>query len=134
MKKIGFVLLALLLAVACKKNSNFNSNPLAFKDYISGYTSGVISAHSGIKILLNEPLSQEKMDKINDLHLFEISPKVEGKVVCQSPSQIAFVPNKPLSQNTEYQISFNVKKLYDVPKKELELFNFTVKTLEPTKR
>ena len=130
MKKIGFVLLALLLAVACKKNANFNSNPLAFKDYISGYTSGVISAHSGIKILLNEPLSQEKMDKINDLHLFEISPKVEGKVVCQSPSQIAFVPNKPLSQNTEYQISFNVKKLYDVPKKELELFNFTVKTLE----
>ena len=50
--------------------------------------------------------------------------------MCQSPSQIAFVPNKPLSQNTEYQISFNVKKLYDVPKKELELFNFTVKTLE----
>lgn len=130
MKKLSLVLIALLLVFSCKKNGNFNSNPLAFKDYISGYTSGMISAHSGIKILLNEPLSQEKMDKINDLHLFEISPKVEGKVVCQSPSQIAFVPQKPLAQNTEYRISFNVKKLYDVPKKELEQFNFTVKTLE----
>ena len=109
MKKLSLVLIALLLVFSCKKNGNFNSNPLAFKDYISGYTSGMISAHSGIKILLNEPLSQEKMDKINDLHLFEISPKVEGKVVCQSPSQIAFVPQKPLAQNTEYRISFNVK-------------------------
>ncbi|MFC2441647.1 MAG: MG2 domain-containing protein, partial [Capnocytophaga ochracea] len=130
MKKISFVLIALLVAIACKKNVNFNSDPLAFKDYISGYTSGLISAHSGIKILLNEPLSQDKMDKVNDLNLFEISPKVKGKVVCVNPTLVEFVPEKPLAQNTEYRVSFHVKKLYAVPKKELEIFNFTVKTFQ----
>lgn len=130
MKKISFVLIALLVAIACKKNVNFNSDPLAFKDYISGYTSGLISAHSGIKILLNEPLSQDKMDKVSDLNLFEISPKVKGKVVCVNPTLVEFMPEKPLAQNTEYRVSFHVKKLYAVPKKELEIFNFTVKTFQ----
>ena len=130
MKKITLLLVALLLVVACKKNANFNSNPLAFKDYISGYTSGLISAHAGIKILLNEPLSQEKIDKVPELNLFEISPKVNGKVVCTSPTSIEFIPEKPLAQNTEYRVSFNVKKLYSVPSKELEIFNFTLKTIQ----
>ena len=36
MKKLSLVLIALLLVFSCKKNGNFNSNPLAFKDYMSG--------------------------------------------------------------------------------------------------
>ena len=131
MKKLYiFCMLALLIMAGCKKDKNFNSNPLEFKEYISGYTSGLISARSGFNILLNKPIEQDKIDKINDLNLFEISPKVSGKVVCVNATQVAFVPENPLEQNTEYRISFALKKLFEVDKSNLNHFNFTVKTMQ----
>ena len=133
MKKISLLFLALLTLFACKKDSDFNSNPLIFKEYIAGFTSGLISSHTQLNILLNQPIPQDKLDKVNELNLFEISPKVSGKVVAVNATQISFVPEKPLEQNTQYRVSFSLKKLFSV-KKELQLFNFTVKTLEQAYR
>ncbi len=130
MKKIFLLSIALLTFFACKKDAAiFNSNPLLYKDYISGFSSGMISAESGFKILFNEAISQEKLDKINDLELFEISPKVKGKVSSLSPYEVEFIPEKRLEQNTEYKISFHLKKLFSVSD-GLEVFNFSVKTLQ----
>ena len=96
MKRISLLLVALLTLFACKKNANFNSDPMLFKAYISGYTSGLVSAHSEVKILLNQPIAQDKMDKIESLDLFSISPSVKGKVVCTTPTEVVFIPNEPL--------------------------------------
>ena len=130
MKKISLLLVALLTLFACKKNANFNSDPMLFKAYISGYTSGLVSAHSEVKILLNQPIAQDKMDKIESLDLFSISPSVKGKVVCATPTEVVFIPNEPLKQDTKYQVSFQLKKLFEVNDKALEAFNFTLKTFE----
>ncbi|AMD84213.1 hypothetical protein SAMN05444369_10576 [Capnocytophaga haemolytica] len=131
MKRLSLCLVMLLALFACKKDVNFNSNPLAFKDYISGFSSGLISAHAPIRVVLNKPIPKDKIAQVPNLDLFEVSPSVKGKVVCNNPSEVSFVPEKPLSQDTEYKVSFNVKKLYGkVSKDELAVFNFTVKTLE----
>ena len=111
MKKISLLFLALLTLFACKKDSDFNSNPLIFKEYIAGFTSGLISSHTQLNILLNQPIPQDKLDKVNELNLFEISPKVSGKVVAVNATQISFVPEKPLEQNTQYRVSFSLKRL-----------------------
>ena len=63
---------------------------MLFKAYISGYTSGLVSAHSEVKILLNQPIAQDKIDKIESLDLFSISPNVKGKVVCTTPTEVVF--------------------------------------------
>ena len=81
MKKISLLLVALLTLFACKKNANFNSDPMLFKAYISGYTSGLVSAHSEVKILLNQPIAQDKMDKIESLDLFSISTSLASRPV-----------------------------------------------------
>lgn len=130
MKKVIFSLVVFWAFFACKKDTTiFNSNPLLYKDYISGFSSGLVSAQTGFKILFNEAISQEKLDKINDLGLFEISPKVKGKVKGISPYEVEFVPENRLEQDTEYKISFNLKNLFAVSD-GLEVFRFSVKTLQ----
>ena len=125
-----FSVILLTTLFACKKETAiFNSNPLLYKDYISGFTSGIVSAESGFKILLNQAISQERLNKINDLDLFEFSPKVKGKVISLNPYEIEFIPEKRLEQGTEYKVSFHLRKLFSVSQ-ELENFNFTVKTLQ----
>ncbi|ATA89494.1 hypothetical protein CGC58_06995 [Capnocytophaga stomatis] len=130
MKKVILFSIALLTLFACKKEATiFNSNPLLYKDYISGFTSGTVSAETSFKVLFNEAISQEKIAKINDLDLFEVSPKVKGKVLCLNPYEVEFIPEKRLEQNTDYKISFNLKNLFSVSE-GLEIFNFSVKTLQ----
>lgn len=128
MKKVVLVFVILLGLFACRRDTtSFNSNPLLYKDYISGFTNGLISAESGFKLTFNEPIQQDKLEKIADLDLFEIAPKVKGKVIGVTPYQVEFVPEERLKQDSEYRISFNLKKLFSVSE-ELETFNFTVKT------
>ncbi|MDO4228280.1 MAG: MG2 domain-containing protein [Capnocytophaga sp.] len=130
MKKVIFFSMFFWVFFACKKDTMVvNSNPLLYKDYISGFTSGLVSARTGFKILFNKAIPQEKLDKINDLGLFEISPKIKGKVTSISPYEVEFIPENRLEQDTEYKISFNLKKLFTVSD-ELGIFRFSVKTLQ----
>ncbi|MFK8283186.1 alpha-2-macroglobulin family protein [Capnocytophaga canis] len=130
MKNSFIILFIFFTALGCKKDgANFNSNPLIYKDYITGFSNGLVSAESHFKVTLNEAISQEKLDKIDNLKLFDISPRVKGKVVALNNRHIEFVPEERLSQDTEYKISFQLKKLFDVSS-DLEVFNFTVKTFQ----
>ena len=68
------------------------------------------------------------MEVLED-NLFSISPSVDGKVVALSSSTIAFIPTKKLESDTEYQVTLHLSKLIKT-EKELENFNFTVKTIK----
>ena len=129
MKKLFIYLTIFSFFFACKKDGNFNSDPILFKEYISGFSNGLISAESGFKILLNKEISKENLQKIEELKLFEISPKVKGKVLGISQSQVEFVPESPLKHDTEYRVSFQLKNLFEKVPSDLEVFNFSVKTM-----
>lgn len=129
-KSLVFVFVAFLMFQACKKKSvaDFNSDFSLFKEYLTDFTSGIIPAKSDIRVVLAFEKKQLKPGPL-DNDLFDISPSVDGKVVALSANTIAFVPDKKLEQDKEYQVTFHLSKLIETPK-NLEDFKFTVKAIK----
>ncbi len=133
MKTKGFVCALALFFVfqSCRKQSaaEFNSDFSLFKEYISSFTSGIVSTKSDIRIVFAFDKKEWQPKQILDKSLFDISPSVDGKVVVLSGNTIAFIPEKTLDQNTEYQVKFKLSEVIQTPK-ELSEFRFTVKTIK----
>lgn len=129
-------LIALFLAIfvlhSCSKKSaaDFDSNLLLYKDYISGFTSGYQSVATDIRVQLAFKKSDWKINQELDEDIFDISPSVSGKVVALSNNTLAFIPKKKLDQNTLYQVTLDLSKITNVPKEELQKFNFSFKTIK----
>jgi uncharacterized protein YfaS (alpha-2-macroglobulin family) len=129
--KIFGLLCAIVLLHACSKKSaaDFNSDPSLFKEYITGFTAGIIPVKSDIRVQLAFSKKEWKPNQELDKDLFDISPSVDGKVIVLSQNTIAFIPEKKLGQNTFYKISLKLSHLIKTPK-GLSQFNFTVKTIK----
>lgn len=130
-KRFVYVFFALVLFQACSKKStaDFNSDFSLFKEYITSFTGGIVPAQSDIRVVLAFNKKEWKANQILDNNLFVISPSIEGKVIALSPNTVAFIPEKKLEQDTEYQITFNLSKLIKIPK-ALSEFHFTAKTIK----
>ncbi|WP_281297580.1 alpha-2-macroglobulin family protein [Flavobacterium limnophilum] len=129
-KGLVYVFFVFLVFQACsKKSSDFNSDFSLFKEYITGFTGGVVSTTSDIRVVLAFDKKEWKANQVLDSDLFDISPSVDGKVIALSSNTIAFIPEEKLKSDTEYQVSLNLSKLITV-KKELSQFNFTIKTIK----
>jgi uncharacterized protein YfaS (alpha-2-macroglobulin family) len=130
-KGLVYVFFAFFVFQACNKKSasDFNSDFTLFKEYVTGFTGGIISSKSDIRVVLAFDKKEWKANQVLDNDLFTISPSVEGKVVALSSNTIAFIPEKKLKQDTEYQITLNLSKLIQTPK-ELSEFKFTIKTIK----
>ena len=128
--KIVFLTFIFFLVQSCKKSTaEFNSDPALFKEYISGYTSGIVPVSSDIRVVLAFDKSEWKTNQVLDSDLFDISPSVSGKVIALSANTVSFVPNKKLKNGTQYQVKFNLAKLLKVDD-NLKEFKFTVTTLK----
>jgi uncharacterized protein YfaS (alpha-2-macroglobulin family) len=123
---------AVFILHSCSKKSaaDFDSDASLFKDYISSFSSGFQSVNSDIRVQLAFNKKDWTLNQELDSDLFEISPSVSGKVVALSQNTIAFIPKNKLDQNTLYQVSLNLSKIADNVPKELEKFNFSVKTIK----
>jgi alpha-2-macroglobulin len=130
-KNLLYVFFAIFMFQACSKKSaaDFNSDFSIFKEQISSFTSGIVTAQSDIRVVLAVNKKDWKVNQVLEDNLFEISPSVSGKVVALSENTVAFIPEKKLEQNTEYQVTFKLSKVMKV-KKELEDFKFTIKTIK----
>lgn len=130
-KGLIFMFLAIFMFQACGKKSgaDFNSDFSLFKEYITNFTGGIVPAQSDIRVVLAFEKKEWKINQVLDNDLFDISPSIDGKVVALSNNTIAFIPEKKLKQNTEYQITFKLSKLIKTSK-ELSDFNFTIKTIK----
>ena len=130
-KNLVYVLFVFFMFQSCSKKSpsDFNSNFSLYKEYISNFTGGIVSAQSDIRVVLAFNKKEWKVNQVLDNDLFDISPSVDGKVVALSSNTIAFIPVKKLKQDTEYQVSFHLSKVIKTSK-ELSDFNFTVKTIK----
>lgn len=129
------VFFAIFMFQACTKKSaaDFNSDFSLFKEYLVSFTGGIVSTKTDIRVVLAFDKEDLKKDQVLDDNLFDISPSINGKVVALSPNTIAFVPDKKLDPDTEYQVTFRLDKLISKPKAELKdvvEFNFTLKTLK----
>ena len=122
--------LIVFLALSCSKDSkDFNSDFSLYKEYILNFSSGLVSASNDIRVVLAFDKKEWTPNQELDSDYFTISPNVDGKVVALSNNTIAFVPKKPLENDKEYQVTFHLSEVKDVPK-ELKNFNFTIKTIK----
>jgi uncharacterized protein YfaS (alpha-2-macroglobulin family) len=130
-KGLVYVFFVFFVFQACSKKSStdFNSDFSLFKEYITSFTGGIVSSQSDIRVVLAFDKKEWKANQVLDNDLFEISPSVDGKVIALSSNTIAFIPEKNLKSDTEYQITLNLSKLITV-KKELAAFNFSIKTIK----
>lgn len=132
MKTFRLVLfVTVLLAVAsCKKTrEDFDSDFSLYKEYITSFSSGIISSKADIQVGLAFAKKDWRVNEELDNSYFTVSPSVSGKVVFLADNIIAFRPAERLAQDKEYQVTLHLSKFVDVPAK-LADFNFTVKTLK----
>ncbi|UPT72231.1 MAG: MG2 domain-containing protein [Flavobacterium sp. JAD_PAG50586_2] len=125
-----FVAIFLLQSCTKKSASDFDSDPSLFKDYITGFSSGFVSVSSDFRVQLAFNKSDWKPNQELDDDLFDISPRVSGKVIALSNNTIAFIPKEKLDQNTLYQITLHLSQITNKVPKELADFNFSVKTIK----
>jgi uncharacterized protein YfaS (alpha-2-macroglobulin family) len=132
MKTFRLVLIVAVLLVlnSCRKSrKDFDSDFTLYRDYITSFSSGIISAKSDIQVGLAFAKKEWKVNQELDKDFYSISPSVDGKVVYLAENIIAFRPAKKLEQDKEYQVTLHLSKFINVPEK-LSDFNFTVKTLK----
>ncbi len=131
-----FLLLFTVCLFACfsftecgsNKTTISNNNP-AFTGHISGFTSGLISKTSTIKLRLMEPVSAEIFEANGDLDVFSFNPSISGSTRWVDHQTLEFVPNEKLPSGVHYNVTFDLGQLVDVDN-DLQDFNFNFQTLQ----
>ncbi len=103
-------------------------NLYRFREYITDATQGVISNRSDIKIVLRKPVEGWAANQGLSSQLLTLSPSVKGKVVALNNQTIAFIPEKPLEQDTEYKISLKLGSILNNLPRDFRKFELSVKT------
>lgn len=100
-----------------------------FANYVSGYTSGMISRGKTIQVELSEDnlkyIDTNDIEKYKDI--FEIEPAIEGEVVWAGNRTIEFRPTNPLPVNQFYYVYFDLERVSKV-KEGYEEFHFQFAT------
>ena len=127
MQKTVLLLLILFLFSACrskKDNRLFDVNP-EFATYVSAYTSGLVSTHSNIKVILQSEIKAElNEDKSLKTEVFEFSPSLKGKTYLTDQSTLEFRPEENLEQGEIYTAELDLKKLIPNIPDSLQIFKF----------
>src|SRR5690606_31098 len=124
-----FAAVAILHSCSKKSSEDFESDFSLYREYITSFTSGVISTHADIGVGLAFDKKEWQLNQELDSDYYSISPSVAGKVIYLPGNMIAFKPEQPLKSGTEYRVTLHLSEFIDLPK-ELKDFNFIVKTLE----
>ncbi|MBI1837840.1 MAG: hypothetical protein HYR91_11315 [Flavobacteriia bacterium] len=139
--KITIICLSLsligILFNACgpTKPQIFKQNP-AFAEHISGYTSGMISRQSSIRIELADIVGDssdiqefKKPDSTLLEGIFSFEPEIKGTTIWVNSRTIDFIPDEPLPEGQFYNASFDLEKVAEVSS-DLESFPFQFSTYQ----
>ena len=125
---ILLLLFVFFLNSCADKNEDVKQVNPAFSQYITGFTSGVISKKAQIVIQLSN--ASKLFTAVNaelEDDLFDFSPSVDGKAYWKNNQSIIFIPEVPLKSGTNYVVEFNLGEVMDV-EPEFETFEFSLIT------
>ncbi|WP_236974617.1 alpha-2-macroglobulin family protein [Membranihabitans maritimus] len=105
-----FIFAATLLSFQCQKQAN-SEERTDFTPYISGFTTGMISSHSSIKIKLREKVPESIMENPLNPDILMISPKVSGTIQWTNHQTLEFIPEIPLSSGQTYTATLDLGAL-----------------------
>lgn len=123
------VITVLFHACSEKSGKDFDSDYTLYRDYITSFSSGIVSTKADIQVGLAFAKKEWQDGQELDKDYFSVSPSAEGKVVFLAGNIIAFRPTKKLDQDTEYRVTLHLSKFIEVPN-ILADFNFRVKTIK----
>ncbi|MDX1446488.1 alpha-2-macroglobulin family protein [Lishizhenia sp.] len=117
MKKFITFFLATFILFSCSNKeidlAQIKVNP-GFSDYITAFTSGVISNQDEIKVVLVAPVESAVAGEKIEGDLFEFEPSIEGEAYWIDKQSIAFRPNETLVGGQKYKGSFQLNELLEV--------------------
>jgi len=132
MKKIIsiFSIFSLIFIISCsKENKNKQAN---FNSYISGHTSGIISANSQITVKLTKDIIDKNGNsdiipgEFLEEELLTFDPKIDGESYWSDSRTLVFEPNKSLKREITYKAKFRLKSLVKESSKD---FDFLFKVM-----
>ena len=131
MKLVLFLTVITLLLHSCSQPSgkDFDSDPTLYRDYITSFSSGVISTRADIKVGLAFTKKEWQAGQELAADFYTLSPAVQGKVFFLPDNSIAFRPATKLEPDTEYRVTLQLSKFIKLPD-SLANFNFRIKTLK----
>ncbi len=123
-----FFSVVLLMAGCRQKTREFLPDP-GFSEYVDYFTSGGISSRAAVVVKLSEvpPGMTPGVSLPGDL--FRLTPPVKGEAVMDAAGVVTFKPSAPLSSGTNYEVTFSLDKLADVPRpfRKLKFGFFTLR-------
>jgi len=135
MRKSFYLLLSLAILIpamfSCKdKKSVKQKVDPGFGQYITAFTSGVISAESLIQIRLVNDYDQ-KIEPGQELEdgIVSITPSVKGKAYWKDPRCFEFRPENQMKSGTQYRVNVKLSKLIKVPT-EFANLKFSFQTIK----
>ncbi|NPA46290.1 MAG: hypothetical protein GXO24_03650, partial [Chlorobi bacterium] len=121
-----FVLLSLSSLSSCKHKEQVRESSPAFRHYIAGYTSGIISNSDPIRVELTEARDVKAGDTAKE-KLFRFEPPIEGTVFWEDPYTVVFRPARRLPNGQAFRAEFRLGRLMKVPD-SLAVFPFGFRT------
>ncbi len=121
------VMTVLLSCDSQKEKKPVKFNP-EFGNYISAFTTGVISSQDPIKIKFHPELNLEGLNPgdLVDMDLLKFSPKIRGSLYLEDKHTLRFVPDKSLVSQEVYSAELDLGKLFDIGD-DLQVFEFQFK-------
>lgn len=135
--KIQLLVCAIVLSIsACgpTKPEIIKVDP-AFGEYVSGYTSGMVTRKSNIRVELADPMLDKIMNQngepdsnlIQDIFSFE--PELKGRAVWVNERVVEFIPDETLPADQFYTVDFDLERVARV-KPNFENFKFQFATYQ----
>ena len=101
-----------------------NKEQKDFSEYISGYTSGMVTAESPIYIYLAKPADKSfQAGSVLPAKLVNFTPAVKGECMLKDEHTVMFTPETPLKNGETYQVAFQLGNICTV-EKGFENFTF----------
>ncbi len=126
---VPMILITAIFSCKDKKRVKRKVDP-GFGQYISAFTSGVVSVESVIQIRLVNNCEQKIVpgQELED-GIISISPKIEGKAYWKDPRLVEFRPENTMKSAQVYQVKADLSKLIQVPEKYKTL-KFSFQTIK----
>ena len=114
---IGTVLIIILAIIfgRPKSKKEYNTQNPEIHNYISSYSSGIISSKSSIKVRLVDDIDSAKAATVITGNLFSFEPTIDGEARWIDSRTIEFIPNEKLPSGEFYNVELKLSKLIDVP-------------------
>ncbi len=101
---------------------------MGFSEYITGYTSGIVSVNSVFEVKFTPEFAAQANRK-TPAGLFTFEPVVKGKAEWTDNVTLTFKPAKTLNPGTLYTVRLNLEKLSQV-KENLKVFPVRIRTIK----